>query len=82
MRKKFNPDTVNLIKEISNQYIDIYLIVKKCCPKNFTKDEIAIMFVKTEQMFNAYQCHKHQAEKDKNITKKNHTVKDASKSYQ
>lgn len=54
--KKMDIDSKFLIEDIALQYIDMYKLVKKLCGRGFTKDEIAIIFVKTEQMFNAIQC--------------------------
>ena len=52
---KFDKGNEKLIQDISNQYIEIFKIVKKECPKNFTNDEVILMFVKTEAIYNSIQ---------------------------
>lgn len=51
----FNKDNEKLIQEISNHFIEIFKIVKKQSPKNFTNDDIILMFVKTEAVYNSIQ---------------------------
>lgn len=51
----FDKKTQKLIKSIANQYIEIFKIVKKICPKDFTADEVTLIFAKTDSMFNNIQ---------------------------
>lgn len=67
----FNEKTEKLIKDIANQYIEIFKIVKKTCPKDFTYDEVILMFVKTESMFNNIQLMKTRKNKKKNHNNNN-----------
>ena len=82
IRKKFNSEIELLIKDIANQYIDIYLIVKKMCPKSFSKEQINIVYVQTEKMFNQYQCRIDEHKRSKKENKSNGTKPDCGKSYQ
>ena len=51
----FTKKDERLIEEIAKQYIEIFRIVKKRCPKNFTNQQIILMFAKTESMFSNIQ---------------------------
>jgi hypothetical protein len=57
-RKGLSNESVDLIVKITNHYTDIMYIVKKICPRCFTKDERIIIFAKTEQMYNAIMLEK------------------------
>lgn len=51
----FDKKSEKLIQDIASQYIEILKIVKKVCPKDFSYDEVILVFVKTESMFNHIQ---------------------------
>ncbi len=81
MKKEFSDETVDLICEIASQYIDIMNIVKRICPRRFTKDDKMIIFVKTEQMFNQIMIRRDEFERESKQKKGNGTKKDSDKSY-
>lgn len=51
----FNKKTEKIIQEIASQYIEIFKIVKKTCPKSFTTEQLVLIFIKTENVFNSIQ---------------------------
>jgi len=51
----FDKKSEKLIQDIASQYIEIFNIVKKICPKNFSIEEVTLIFIKTESMFNHIQ---------------------------
>jgi len=53
--KLFDEKTEKLIRNIATQYIEIFKIVKKTCPKEFTTEQVTLMFIKTEAIFNSIQ---------------------------
>lgn len=65
-KKLFNEQNEKLVKDIANQYIEIFKIVKNVCPKYFTKDEVTLIFIKTEVMFNNFQVQLAKKNKKKN----------------
>lgn len=72
-KKLFNPETKALIKDIAQHYIEIHKIVRKMCPKTFNRDEINMMFIKTEALYNHIQI------ENMNKNKKNNHKKSQSK---
>lgn len=64
--KLFDVETEKLIREIASQYVEIFKIVKKACPKDFSTEQITLLFLKTEGMFNSIQVQKYKKQKKKN----------------
>lgn len=55
MNKLYDEKNEKLIKDIATQYVEIFKIVKKTCPKYFTMEQITLIFIKTESIFNDIQ---------------------------
>jgi len=62
----FDEKTEKLIQNIATQYIEIFKLVKKICPKDFNREQIILIFIKTESMFNNIQIQLIKKNKKKN----------------
>lgn len=65
IRTKFNANDAALIMDISRQYVDLYKMVKKICPKDMPQDIITYIYAKTDAMFNQIKARQNMRIKEK-----------------